>query len=84
MAYGGIKIRSEDNKYLLTQNVTLDDLKVHVRNEYDDSMKVDCSCDSLYMLVAMDWVRKAIRKGYHWISTAQPCYIVMDNVGGNG
>ena len=77
-------IRTEDDKTLPAREVTIADVNLHVRHQYGDTHEVDCSCDSKYMLSAMDRVGKAIRQAYHWVSINQSCYIVMDNAGGHG
>ena len=78
------KIRTEDDKNVPPRSVTIQDVKVQVRHKYGDSHEVDCSCDSKYMLSAMDRIGKAIRNVYHWVNIDQACYIVMDNTGGHG
>ena len=55
-----------------------------MRKEIGDEVEVDCSCDSEYMLHAIDQVGKAIQNAYHWIAMETKCYLVMDNAGGHG
>ena len=78
------EIRTNNDKNVPPRSVMLQDVKVQVRHQYGDSHEVDCSCDSKYMLSAMDRIGKAIRNAYHWVSRDQSCYIVMDNAGGHG
>ena len=49
-----------------------------------DVVERDCSCDSNYMLTAMDRVGVKIREKFHWVPQSEVCYIVMDNAGGHG
>ena len=55
-----------------------------VRHQRGDTVEVDCSCDSAYMLTAMDRVGASIRDAYHWIPRSKKCYLLMDNAGGHG
>ena len=48
-----------------------------------DEIEENFSCNSEYMLEAMDWFGAAIRKPYYWIPTHQLWYLVMDNTGGH-
>ena len=64
--------------------LTIDDVEMKVRYRLGDIVKQDCSCDSDYMLSAMDKVGSAIRAAFHWIPPSSPCYLVMDNAGRHG
>ena len=78
------QIQTENDKNIPARTVLLSDIKLHVRKEIGDEMQVDYSCDSWYMLKAMECVGKAIRAAYHWIAREKECYLVMDNAGGHG
>ena len=64
--------------------VSIEEVCLRVRLQIGDTIERDCSCDSEYMVGAMDRVGRAVRDAYHWIPRDQPCYIVMDNAGGHG
>lgn len=64
--------------------MTLNDIKVHIRYKLGDEIDDDASCDSEFMIPAMDRVGQAIRKAYHWVSPTETCYLVIDNAGGYG
>jgi len=49
-----------------------------------DEVEEDVSCNSAYMMGAIDCVGVVIRKSYHWMSSTQSCYLIMDNAGGHG
>ena len=55
-----------------------------MRYKHGDEVEEDCSCDSKYMLGAMNRVGEAIRARYHWIPREESCYLVMDNAGVHG
>ena len=77
-------IRTEIDSTIAARPLTLIDLDIKVRYQRGDTIQVDCSCDSAYMLAAMDRVGQSIRSAYHWIPSTEPCYLVMDNAGGHG
>ena len=79
-----LKIRRNDKTNLPSDFIVLSDISVKVRYQVGDEIEEDCSCDSEYMLLAMNRVGTAIRKAYHWIPITQTCYLVMDNAGGHG
>ena len=64
--------------------VTIKDVSIKVEVVKGETMEVDCSCDSAYMMMAMDRVGKKIRLAFHWIEKKDPCYLNMDNAGGHG
>lgn len=66
---------------MTSAELIIDDLIVKVRNTIGDEVEEDCSCDSTYMLSAMDCVGAVIRKSYYWIDPSQCCYLVMGNTG---
>ena len=78
------EIRTEDSSAIPARALTIDDLTIKVRHRRGDTIKVDCNCDSDYMLGVMDRVGASIRSSYHWIAPADYCYLVMDNAGGHG
>ena len=63
---------------------TLEDLTLKVRIEKGDLLEVDCSCDSAYMLEAMDTVGRKVRAVFWWIPAEQIIFLFMDNAGGHG
>ena len=65
-------------------NLKLEDIKAQVRYKIGDELEEDASCDSTYMISAMDRVGAAIRKAYHWMAPTEKCWLVMDNAGGHG
>ena len=62
----------------------MDDIELKVRQKLGDEVEEDASCDSDFMLTAMNRVGKAICEKYYWIPNDQKCYLVMDNAGGHG
>ena len=75
-------IREHDDPAEPSRALTLSDLIIKVYYHGNDTIKMDVNCDSAYMLAAMDCVGKSIRAAYHWVPATEPCYLVMDNVGG--
>ena len=55
-----------------------------MRQKLGDEVEEDASCDSEFMLSAMDRVGVAIREKYHWVLITHKIYLVMDNAGGHG
>ena len=82
--YSSYKIRTINDTDIPPYNLTINDLKIQVRNQIGDEVEVDCSFDGEYMLSTMERVDKIIRVAYHWIPMYQPCYLIMDNAGGHG
>ena len=66
------------------RNIQLSDLTLKCRKKRGDSIEVDVSCDSNYMIGAMERIGEAMRRSFHWIPMNQPCYLVLDNAGGHG
>ena len=60
-------IRTNENASIAGRQLTLEDLTMRVRYREGDTIEVDCSCDSNYMLRAMDRVGASIRVAYHWV-----------------
>ena len=79
-----LRIRKNDDSNLPNSLLHLDDINVKVRHIVGDEIEEDASCDSKYMIQAMDRVGKAIRRSYTWVPMTQRCYLVMDNAGGHG
>ena len=85
-----LQMIKEGNKYdILPANfvVNIDNVKrmqLKVRNKKGDSMQVDCSCDSKFMLKIMNKVGSEIRKKYHWVDSKETIYLVMDQAGVHG
>ena len=77
-------VRHDRSPAVLPAQLGIDDVKLRVRMEVGDKIERDCSCDSKYMLSAMDRVGAAVRKSFSWIPPEENCYIVMDNAGGHG
>ena len=44
-------------------------------------LKIDCNCNSVYMLATIDHISKAIQDYHHRISPFEFCYLVVDNAG---
>ena len=79
-----LRIRRNDDSNSPDSLLKLEDITVKVRQIIGDEIEEDASCDSKYMIGAMDRVGKAIRKSYAWVPMTQKCYLVMDNAGGHG
>ena len=77
-------MRHDRSPAVLPAQLGIDEVKLKVRMEAGDKIERDCSCDSQYMLSAMDRVGAAVRKSFCWIPEEEECYIVMDNAGGHG
>ena len=73
------KIRKNDDSNIPPINIVIDDIEIKVRQQLGDEVEEDASCDSNFMLTAMDRVGKAIRAKYYWIPKEQKCYLVMVN-----
>ena len=56
-----VEIREHDDKNLPPHTCTLADIGIRVRNEVGDTVADDYSCDSTYMIAAMDRVGRAIQ-----------------------
>ena len=79
--YASYSIRIENDKDIPARLLTIDDLKIQVRNQIGDEVEEDCNCDSEYILSAMERVGKIIRAAYHWIPISQKCYLIMSQGG---
>ena len=77
------KIRRQDDVNLPSEFLLLDYVNVKVRYRVGDEVEEDASCDSNYILSAVNHLGEAIRKAYHWIHISQKCYLAVDNVGGH-
>ena len=55
-----------------------------MRYKIGNDIEEDYSCDSDYMIKAMDQVGVAIHKTFHWIPDHQTCYLVTNDAGGHG
>ncbi len=82
--FEGKTITDNDDSTIPPRPLTLADCQMKVRHQRGDTIEVDCSCDSAYMLTAMDRVGAFIRDAYSWIPRSEECYLVMDNAGGHG
>ena len=60
-----LKIRRHDQSSLPNKLILLNDINVKVRYKVGDEVEEDASCDSDYMLSAMNRVGAAIRHAYH-------------------
>ena len=78
------KIRKNDDSNIPAGTIIIDDIELKVRQQIGDEVEEDASCDSEFMLTAMNRVGKAIWDKYHWVPNEQKCYLVMDNAGGHG
>ena len=82
--YALYNIQTENDKDVPRRNITIEDLKIQVRNQIGDEVEEDCNCNSEYMLSAMERVGKSIRAAYHWIAMDQKFYLIMGNTGNHG
>ena len=80
----GHRIRNSESKNDCDQKVKLTDITMKVQMKKVDVIQRDCSCDSKYMLEAMNRVGKAICEKFNWIPMNQKCYCAMDNAGCHG
>ena len=64
---GGHRRRPHKDSNVPPVDVTHGDILIKVRVEKGETIEVDCSCDSEYMLAAMDRVGSAIQLAFHWI-----------------
>ena len=78
------KIRRHGNKKLPSCIININDISVKVRSQVGDVVEADASCDSAFMVPAMDRVGKSIQKAYWWIDMITKCFLVMNNAGGHG
>jgi len=67
-----------------TVRLTIDMVDICVRQKHGDTVEVDVSCDSAFMLSAMDEVGTAMRTAFHWVPPTEEIFLVMDNAGGHG
>jgi len=77
-------IRASEDPAAPPRPLLIDDVCMKVRMKIGDKVEKDCSCDSTYMLSAMERVGAAIREKFSWIPADEKCYIIMDNAGGHG
>ena len=77
-------IRDHDDPDQQSRELTIKDLTLKVCHRRDNTIKVDCNCDSQYMLVKIDRVWESIGQAYCWLTHSDPCYLVVDNTGGHG
>ena len=61
------KVRKNDDPNLPAVDIIIEDIKLKVRQKLGDEVEDDASCDSEFMLSAMDRVGVAIREKYHSI-----------------
>ena len=66
------------------RRLTLNDIKLQVRWRVGDEREEDCSCDSEYMLSAMQRLGERAREVFWWVDRETPMYVLMDNAGGHG
>ena len=81
---GGYRRRHHVDSNIPPIDVIHEDIFIKVRVEKGEIIEVDCSCDSEYMLAAMDRVGEAIRLAFHWIPKEELCFLNIDNAGGHG
>ena len=62
-----MKIRDKKDKNLPERNITLSGLTMKVQYEKGELMKVDCSCDTAFMLQTVDEVGRSIREKIKWV-----------------
>ena len=68
----------DDNHFKLSE------ISLKVRNQEHDTVEKDCSCDSEYMLSAMNRVGEAICQSFHWVPIDELVYLFIDGAGGHG
>ena len=66
------------------RSLTLDDLTLHILVKKGTVVKHDITCNSKFMLDALNEIGTSIRQSYHWVSFETPIYLFMDNAGGHG
>ena len=79
-----ILFRTDAEKDLPESQLSINDVILKVRYILGDEIEKDCSCDSKYMLSAMERVGRAMRQKYYWISMNEALFLIMDNAGGHG
>ena len=78
------KYRVDKDKSLPKVCIPLSALVLKVRVLEGDTVERDISCDSKYMLAAIDRVGKALREKMWWIAKEDEIFLIMDNAGGHG
>ena len=76
--------RNEKNKNLPEEFIPLSALVLKVRMAEGDMIEKDISCDSNYMMAAIDRVGKALRQKMWWVKIDEEIFLIMDNAGGHG
>ena len=66
----------DDNHFKLSE------ISFKVRNQEHDTGEKDCSCDSEYMLSAMNRVGEEIRQSFYWVPIDELVYLFINRVGG--
>jgi len=64
--------------------LTILDITMKVRVNVGDVIETEDTCDSEYMMGAMDRVGQSARKKYYWVPLDKFIFMVMDNAGGHG
>ena len=75
---------NNDDELLDDNHFKLSEISLKVRNQEHDTVEKDCSCDSEYMLSAMNRVGEAIRQSFHWVPIDELVYLFIDGAGGHG
>jgi hypothetical protein len=76
--------RNEKDKTLPEEFIPLSALILKVRMAAGDTIEKDTTCDSKYMLSAIDRVGKALRDKMWWVRIEDEIFLIMDNAGGHG
>ena len=65
-------------------NFKLSKISLKERYQEHDTVEKDCSCDSEYLLSAMNRVGEVIRQSFHWVPIDELVYLFIDGAGGRG
>lgn len=60
---------------LPSSNLKIEEIKVQVQYRIGDEIKEDASCDSAYIIPAMECVGLANRQAYHWMALTETCWL---------
>ena len=60
----------------------LSEISLKVCYQEHDIVEKYCSCDSEYMISAMNRVGEGIRQNFHWVPIDELVYLFIDEAGG--
>lgn len=75
----GMKARQTDNSNLPSSNLLVNDVNIKIRYQIGDEIEDGVSCNSVFVISAMDHVRLVICKASNWIKSFQNFYLMIDN-----